>query len=294
MIGSRVRSIRSKGFLVAISVSIAIVLGCMILLVLLPGSGRDKALKAIVEGILIGGIYAVIVLGVVVVYKATKVCNLAHGGVLTFLAYFLWWLLDRAGLPLIVAAIIVVLASLLFGLLINFLFMRRTIGQSGTITFMMTLILGFSVIYGFVILIFGGDPHIMPHIFPSGSLTVGLSHGYCHVLDLRVLFPIYQHGVGNEMRLRRQSHKPKPRRKREEDICFVLGNWLSVSRRRRRSLGCTICRGQRYRRICHYEGLAYSASRRDGVATWCLSWRDHCRLDRILVCRICRTICERV
>jgi len=62
--------------------------------------------------------------------------------------------------------------------------MRRTIGQIGTITFMMTLILGFSVIYGFVILIFGGDPHIMPHIFPSGSLTVGnLTFSYTLLLS---------------------------------------------------------------------------------------------------------------
>jgi branched-chain amino acid transport system permease protein len=47
------------------------------------------------------------------------------------------------------------------------------IGQSGLITFFLTLVLGFSVIQGIAILLFKGSPHSMPQIFPSGSLAVG-------------------------------------------------------------------------------------------------------------------------
>ena len=171
-----VPGIRSRGrnvFLVWISIAIAVVIGCIVLFLLLPIDVRDKALGAITQGILLGGVYALIALGVVVVFKSSKVFNLAHGGVLMFLAYFMWWLLASVGLPLWAALIVVALASALIGLVIERFVMRRMIGQSGLITFFLTLVLGFSVIQGIAILLFKGSPQIMPKIFPSGSLSVG-------------------------------------------------------------------------------------------------------------------------
>ena len=159
--------------LFSILIAIAVVLGCIILFLLLPTDVRDKALGAITEGILLGGVYALIALGVVVVFKSSKVFNLAHGGVLMFLTYLMWWLLASAGLPLWAALMILALASVLIGLVIDRFVMRPMIGQSGLITFILTLVLGFSVIQGIAILVFKGSPHIMPRIFPSGNLTIG-------------------------------------------------------------------------------------------------------------------------
>lgn len=135
----------------------------------------DTFLRAAVEGILLGGVYALIVLGVVVVAKATKIINLAYGGVLMFLCYLLWWLLDSADLPLVVALLIVAIAAALFGLFIDRFLMRPLIGrpEAPMITFIMTLVLGFSVIHGIAILLFGGTPQVMPKIFPEGSVNMG-------------------------------------------------------------------------------------------------------------------------
>ena len=133
----------------------------------------DKLLGAVVEGVMLGGVYALIALGVVVVYKATKVFNLAHGGILMFLTYFLWWLLASRGLPLPLGLILLAVASVLMGLGIDRLLMRPMIGQSGLITFIMTLVLGFSVIHGLAILLWGGSARVMPEIFPSGSIGIG-------------------------------------------------------------------------------------------------------------------------
>ena len=135
----------------------------------------DTFLRAAVEGILLGGVYALIVLGVVVVAKATKIINLAYGGVLMFLCYLLWWLLDSADLPLVVALLIVAIAAALIGLFIDRFLMRPLIGrpEAPMITFIMTLVLGFSVIHGIAILLFGGTPQVMPKIFPEGSVNMG-------------------------------------------------------------------------------------------------------------------------
>jgi len=132
----------------------------------------DTFLRAFTEGILLGGVYALIALGVVMVFKASKVFNLAHGGVLMFLAYLTWWLLDPKGLPLWVSLLILTLVAAIFGLTLDRLIFRPLIGQTMLVTFIITLVLGFTVIPGVAMLFWGGRPQVM-HIFPSGSMSIG-------------------------------------------------------------------------------------------------------------------------
>jgi len=166
---------KPKSFLIPVIISIAFILVLMIALLLLPEEGEHKALKAVITGLMWGGVYALIALGVVVVYKASMVFNLAHGGILLFLTYFLWWLFApvRMGLPLGVAIIIVVLSGSLLGLIVYRTLMRPMIGRSPLATFLMTLVLGFSVLQGVTILAFGGQSVNMPEIFPAGGIELG-------------------------------------------------------------------------------------------------------------------------
>jgi branched-chain amino acid transport system permease protein len=158
---------------IAVSVVVAIAIACLVLFLRLPAGDRNQALQAVVDGIMKGGVYALVALGVVVVYKSSKVFNLAHGAVLMLLAYFTWWLLAPTDLPLWLSLIIVGAAGVLIGLVIDRFLMRPMIGQSGLTTFILTMVLGFSVVQGIAVLLFGGDPRPMPPIFPSGRLTVG-------------------------------------------------------------------------------------------------------------------------
>ncbi len=170
------RGLRPGGrrrIVVAVSVVAAIAVGCVILFLMLPAGDRDRALRAILEGILLGGVYALVALGVVVVYKSSKVFNLAHGAILMLLAYFMWWLLAPTNLPLWTALIVIGVTSVLIGLVIDRFLMRPMIGQSGLTTFIMTMVLGFSVVQGIAVLVFKGQPQVMPPIFPSGILTIG-------------------------------------------------------------------------------------------------------------------------
>ena len=65
-----------------------------------------------------------IALGVVVISKATKVFNIAHGNIMMMMAFFAWWLLTDIGLPMWAAAPLVVLFPVI-GMLINILFGGR-------------------------------------------------------------------------------------------------------------------------------------------------------------------------
>jgi len=70
-------------------------------------------------------------------------------------------------------------AAVLLGLGIDRFLMRPMIGESGLITFIMTLVLGFVVFQGVTSIVFTGQQRIMPELFPSGNLSVGgVNFGY--------------------------------------------------------------------------------------------------------------------
>lgn len=78
-----------------------------------------QAVQLIVDGFVIGSLYALVGLGVVIVYRATKVLNFASGGVATLAGYTTTRLTENAGLPYAVALIAAVSVGLLTGALIG-------------------------------------------------------------------------------------------------------------------------------------------------------------------------------
>ncbi|WP_432841669.1 branched-chain amino acid ABC transporter permease [Dactylosporangium sp. CA-092794] len=61
------------------------------------------------SGLALGSLYGLIALGFVIVYKATRVINLAQGGTALLGAYLTFWLHVQAGLPYILAVVVAVL-----------------------------------------------------------------------------------------------------------------------------------------------------------------------------------------
>jgi branched-chain amino acid transport system permease protein len=132
----------------------------------------DVFLGTLIQGLLMGGVYAVIALGVVVIYKSSKVFNIAHGEILMLFAYLMWWLLVSLDLPLWLSSILVLLACILLGLSLERLLFRRLVGRSMLITFMFCLFLG-KFVNGVAILSWGGYMRTMPHFIPAGNLVIG-------------------------------------------------------------------------------------------------------------------------
>ncbi|MCX5998754.1 MAG: branched-chain amino acid ABC transporter permease [Chloroflexi bacterium] len=128
-------------------------------------------LQVCVDGILLGGVYALIALGVIVVYKSSRVFNIAYGEIMMFLAYLMWFLFVSHGLPVWLALLIVTLAGAALGLACERIFLRPLIGKPMLITFMVCLVLGI-LIKSIAILWFGGSPQAMD-IFTRGNVSVG-------------------------------------------------------------------------------------------------------------------------
>ena len=85
-------------------------------------------LQFIINGLFFGGMYTLIALGIVIIYKSTKVFNIAQGWMVTLGAFMLVTLIGIFGV------VVGIIAGLVFGVLLGLgierLLMRPLIGQT--------------------------------------------------------------------------------------------------------------------------------------------------------------------
>jgi branched-chain amino acid transport system permease protein len=149
----------------------------------------DKIISLIILGVMVGGIYSLIALGFVFIYKSSKILNLAHGQFLMFFAYVTYTLISQAHLPFVAAVIIVLVLSALVGVFVERFTIRPLMGQSILATIIMTFALGF-IVEGIVILISKGYYASLPAFLPTGMWKLGainISHQYLAILVLTLL-----------------------------------------------------------------------------------------------------------
>lgn len=123
-------------------------------------------------GLLTGGIYALIALGLVLIYKSSRVFNFAQGHILMLGAFVAWWFTENLGLPVWLAFGAAMGIAVLLGLLIERLALRPLIGQPILATVMMTLALS-QVLQGTAIIAFGAHQRALPNLFPIQPLILG-------------------------------------------------------------------------------------------------------------------------
>jgi ABC-type branched-subunit amino acid transport system ATPase component/branched-subunit amino acid ABC-type transport system permease component len=116
------------------------------------------------------GAYAMLAIGIVVVFRASKVLNLAHGAMAMLPAYVTYEASHR-GIPMIAAVPIGVASGALLGMLTERFFVRPLARQGATAQTVGTI-----AVYGVVVAgaaqIWGSGSKIAPAIFPHGGLHV--------------------------------------------------------------------------------------------------------------------------
>ena len=81
-------------------------------------------IQLVVDGLSTGSIYAALALAIVLVNQATGLINFAQGGMAVLSAYIAWWL-TTINVPFVLALVIAILASFVFGAIIERYLMRR-------------------------------------------------------------------------------------------------------------------------------------------------------------------------
>jgi len=129
-------------------------------------------IEGIVSGILIGGVYSLVALGIVVIYKSTKIVSFAQGGIVLMGAIIGWGLMGPLGLSVVPGILLTLVACVMLGMGIDRFCMRPTIGQPILASIMVTIALAW-LFDSIGILIIGGGERPYPEIIPTGTFEIG-------------------------------------------------------------------------------------------------------------------------
>jgi branched-chain amino acid transport system permease protein len=129
-------------------------------------------LQLVVGGVAIGGVYSLIALGFVLIYKASDVLNLAHGELLLVGAYVSYALIAQIGLPLPVALLGTFAFAIVLGLAIERLALRPLIGEPVISVIMVTIGLAI-LLRALVVLVWGSEYRVYPQVLPKESVHLG-------------------------------------------------------------------------------------------------------------------------
>jgi branched-chain amino acid transport system permease protein len=129
-------------------------------------------LQLIITGIAVGGVYSLMALGFVLIYKASSVVNFGPGELVLFGAYVAWATILQMRLPLPVALLVTLLVAIGLGIVIERGVLRPLIGQPIISVIMVTF--GFaSVIRGVLNMTWGSDTRPFPVLFSPEPFHLG-------------------------------------------------------------------------------------------------------------------------
>jgi len=129
-------------------------------------------LMTLTTGIMVGGIYALIALGWVLIYKCSGVLNLAMGE-LTLIGAYVSLSFYSMGIPFLLSLLFSLIIGFILGILTERIFLDRLIGESTLTVIMVTVGLSF-FFKGIVELIWGTDTRVFtPPVFPLEPIRIG-------------------------------------------------------------------------------------------------------------------------
>ncbi len=123
-------------------------------------------------GIASGGLYALAALAFVIVYKATKVVNLAIGEFLMMGGYLFFTFAAMLSLPIWAAIPAAMLGCGLLGAIVEKTMIRPLLGRPAISAFMVTVGLA-SIFTGIVEVIWSADQRRLPDFMPTDPIMVG-------------------------------------------------------------------------------------------------------------------------
>ncbi len=157
-------------------------------------------LQLLLSGISQGSIYALVALGMTVLFRATTVVNFGHGELFMFGAIVVYVLLNVVGLSYLPAALVAMVVMFAFGMVVERLLMRPLRGAAHMSLAMMTVALSY-LLRGVVRMFWGREVLSMPPIFSTPPIefaglvvtTQDLLISFMTLALVAVFFVLMQH-----------------------------------------------------------------------------------------------------
>ncbi len=127
--------------------------------------------QALISGILIGGVYALIGIGLTIIFGVMRVINFAHGELLMVGMYATYFLFTLLHVDPFLSIVITIPLMFLFGVLLQKVFINRVLGALPQNQILLTIGLGL-IMSNSVMLAFTSDYKILTTRYSSSSMKV--------------------------------------------------------------------------------------------------------------------------
>jgi branched-chain amino acid transport system permease protein len=142
--------------------------------------------QALISGILIGGVYALIGIGLTIIFGVMRVINFAHGELLMLGMYATYYLFTLAHVDPFLSIVVTMPLMFLWGALLQKTIINRVLGALPQNQILLTIGLGL-IMSNTVMLAFTSDYKILSTTYSSSSVTIG---GISVSLPLLISFAI--------------------------------------------------------------------------------------------------------
>ena len=154
----------------------------------------DQFLQAMINGIMLGGFYAAMVLGFSIIWGVMGVINLAHGEFIMAGAYFTWMMNREYGWEPFLALIVILPVFFVAGYILQRILINRVIERPHLISLLVTF--GLSIIIANVYkLVYTGTPRTVESAFSgfwrAGEVTIPITRSYVVVAALTMMAALH-------------------------------------------------------------------------------------------------------
>jgi branched-chain amino acid transport system permease protein len=129
-------------------------------------------LQSLISGLLVGGVYALIGIGLTIIFGVMRVINFAHGELLMVGMYLTFFVFTLMGIDPFVSIVIVIPLMFLFGAVLQVVFINRVLNALPQNQILLTIGLGL-IMSNAVMLLFTSDYRILTTSYSSGSVSIG-------------------------------------------------------------------------------------------------------------------------
>jgi branched-chain amino acid transport system permease protein len=165
-------------------------------------------MQQLVNGITLGGVYALIAVGYTMVYGVIQLINFAHGEIYMLGAFLAFTMVTVLGLPFFVAFFLTIMICSCFGIILDFI-AYRPLRKAPRLAALITAI-GMSIfLQNLALLIWGGQiksypREVLPKVFYRAAFSFGevsLSWLQVFILTVTVLFMFILHMIIHRTRV---------------------------------------------------------------------------------------------
>jgi len=145
--------------------------------------------QLVVSGVVVGSIYALSALGFVLIYKSSRVLNIAHGQIIASGAFITYALTVWVGIHIAVSFILSMIITFFLAMSVERVFLRRLIGEPIISVIMVTIGL-MSIIDGLIYMSpFGAGNFSFPEFLPKAPIMFwGVSISWTQMVGVVITF----------------------------------------------------------------------------------------------------------